>query len=264
MSLSYFPDTQTLTMQQEALKRVRDMQLRARQSVEQSNTFPEASFQQAIPMQPSGSPVQPQFQMPPSYQTPFQTQQFQQTGAPQQAPPGRLPQQNMPQQNMPLQSNMPQGFPQQNNMPQGGIQQGPQQQVTPQGNMRQGTQRQSSPAQPNNILAHLFGGSRQSGAQNQNSGGQRNASQSTNQSTSRPGAAGLLDMLRKQGLGDSVSGLGETLQSTISSVSEPISGLLDSFGIDGEKLVILLVMWAIFNEHKDNKMLLMALGYLLL
>jgi len=39
---------------------------------------------------------------------------------------------------------------------------------------------------------------------------------------------------------------------------------MESFGIDGEKLVILLVMWAIFNEHKDNKMLLMALGYLLL
>lgn len=73
-----------------------------------------------------------------------------------------------------------------------------------------------------------------------------------------------MDLLRRQGLGDSVSGLGETLQNTISSVSEPISGLLEGFGIDGEKLVILLVMWAIFNEHKDNKMLLMALGYLLL
>lgn len=269
MSLSYFPDTQTLTMQQEALKRVRDMQQRARQSVEQSNTFPEASFQQAVPMQPSGPPVQPQFQMPPSYQTPFQTQQFQQTGLPQQTPYGRPPQQNIPQQNMPLQGNAQQSFPQQNIPPQGGMQQSQpqqqaQQQATTQGNMRQGAQRQSSPAQPNNILAHLFGGGRQSGAQNQNSGGQRNPSQSTNQSASRPGAGGLLDMLRKQGLGDSVSGLGDTLQSTISSVSEPISGLLDSFGIDGEKLVILLVMWAIFNEHKDNKMLLMALGYLLL
>lgn len=244
MSLSYFPDTQTLTMQQEALKRVRDMQLRARQSVEQSNIFPDA------PVQQTGPPVQAPFQTQPPYQAPFQPQQqFQQPG-PQQAPFGRLPQQHMP-----PQGNMQQGAPQQHPPPQGNMQQGP---------PSQGQQRPSVFSQPNNILAHLFGGGRQAGTQNQNSGGQRGSHQGGNQNTSRPGGSGLLDMLRKQGLGDSVSGLGETLQNTISSVSEPISGILDSFGIDGEKLVILLVMWAIFNEHKDNKMLLMALGYLLL
>ncbi len=245
MSISYFPDTKTLTMQQEALKRVRDMQLRARQSVEQSNIFPDAPVRQTASPPPS-TPAQPQFQTQSSYQAPFQPQQqFQQTGA-QQAPLGRPPQQ-------PPQGNM--------------LQQGqgtPQQYSPPQSNMQQGQQRSSGLSQPNNILAHLFGGGRQTGAQNQSSGGQRGGSQSGNQNTSRPGGSGLLDMLRKQGLGDSVSGLGETLQNTISSVSEPISGILEGFGIDGEKLVILLVMWAIFNEHKDNKMLLMALGYLLL
>ncbi len=230
MSLSYFPDTQTLTMQQEALKRVRDMQLRARQSVEQSNTFPD--MPQPGLKQPLGPSVGAQFQAPPSYHAPFGSQQQFQPAVPQ--------------------NNTPQGVAQQNAPPQGdGVQQ-------QQKNMRQGGQRQSVPVQPNNILAHLFGGGRQPGTQNQG-GGPRVASQGT-----RPSGSGLLDLLRRQGLGDSFGGLGETLQSTISSVSEPLSGLLDSFGIDGEKLIILLVMWAIFNEHKDNKMLLMALGYLLL
>lgn len=58
--------------------------------------------------------------------------------------------------------------------------------------------------------------------------------------------------------------LGETLQSTITSASQPAAEILNSFGIDGEKLIILMIMWVIFNEHKDNKLLLMALGYLLL
>lgn len=234
MSPSYFPDTQTLTMQQEALRRVREMQLRARQSVEQSNAFPDAPHWQSAPTQSAGAPVQPQFQAQPTHQPSF-GQQFQQA-----APP---------------QGNMQQGFAPQN-MPQGA------QQAAAPNNMRSGVQRQS-PIQSNNILAHLFGGGRQTGPQNQ-SGGPRGPSQGGNQSAPRPGAPGLLDMLRKQGIGDSLGGLGETLQSTISSVSEPLSGLLDTFGIDGEKLVILLVMWVIFSEHKDNKTLLMALGYLLL
>lgn len=58
--------------------------------------------------------------------------------------------------------------------------------------------------------------------------------------------------------------LGDAVQNAISSASQPAAQLLDSFGIDGEKLIILMVMWAVFNEHKDNKLLLMALGYLLL
>lgn len=246
MIISQFPDSQTLTMQQEALKRVRDMQMRARQSVEQTNAFPEPYIQQPALSQPSGpssSQSQSQYQTQPA---PFGgQQQFQQ-----QAPYGRPPQSNIPPQN-----NMQQGTPQQN--------------IPPQSNMQQpGPQRQSGFSQPNNILSHLFGGGRQTGPQNQGNassmGGQRGNAQGMNQNAPRSGGSGLLDLLRRQGLGDSVSGLGETLQSTISSVSEPLSNLMESFGIDGEKLVILLVMWAIFNEHKDNKMLLMALGYLLL
>ena len=61
-----------------------------------------------------------------------------------------------------------------------------------------------------------------------------------------------------------MGGISESVQRTISSVSQPVADLLESFGIDGEKLIILLIMWAIFNEHQDNKLLLMALGYLLL
>lgn len=238
MILSNFPDSQTLTMQQEALKRVRDMQIRARQSVEQSNTFPETYGRQATLARGTAPTLQPQqFQSQPSSQA--------QPPYPPASPfiPQPPFQQRPPQQNMPPQGNAPHPPPQQNMPP-------------------QGQQRQSGFSQPNNILSHLFGGGRQSGPQNQ--GGQRGNAPGTNQSATRTGGSGLLDLLRRQGLGDSVSGLGETLQNTISSVSEPISGLLDSFGIDGEKLIILLVMWAIFNEHKDNKMLLMALGYLLL
>lgn len=58
--------------------------------------------------------------------------------------------------------------------------------------------------------------------------------------------------------------LGETVQNAISSASQPAAELLESFGIDGEKLIIMMIMWAVFNEHKDNRLLLMALGYLLL
>ncbi|MEG2174417.1 MAG: hypothetical protein RR135_02895 [Oscillospiraceae bacterium] len=74
---------------------------------------------------------------------------------------------------------------------------------------------------------------------------------------------GLLDLLHGKGLTDSLGGLGETLHTTLSSVSEPLSKLMDTFDIDGEKLIILMVMWIVFNE-KGDKTLLMALGYLLL
>lgn len=257
MIISQFPDSQTLTMQQEALKRVRDMQMRARQSVDQTNASPEPFTHPPAFSQPSGPPAQPQ----PQQQYQVQSTPF---GAQQQSPFGRPPQQNMPPQN-----SIQQGSPQQNMPPQNNMQQGPpQQNRPPQSSMQSGAQRQSGFSQPNNILSHLFGGGRQSGLQNQGTGpspgGQRGNAQGMNQNMPRSGGSGLLDLLRKQGLGDSVSGLGETLQNTISSVSEPLSNLMESFGIDGEKLVILLVMWAIFNEHKDNKMLLMALGYLLL
>ncbi len=85
--------------------------------------------------------------------------------------------------------------------------------------------------------------------------------------SNRPGQAvpdGIADLLKRQGMGERISGLGETVQNTVSSVSRPLAELLESFGIDGEKLIILMVMWAVFNQNKDNKALLMALGYILL
>lgn len=60
-----------------------------------------------------------------------------------------------------------------------------------------------------------------------------------------------------------VSQLGELLKTTITSISAPAGKLLDDFNIDGEKLVIMIVMWVIFSEKGDNTLLL-ALGYLLL
>lgn len=75
---------------------------------------------------------------------------------------------------------------------------------------------------------------------------------------------GITELLKNRGIGGDIGAVGETVQKTIASVSSPIADLLDDFGIDGEKLIILLVMWAVFNDKKDNKTLLMALGYLLL
>lgn len=176
-----FPDSQTLGLQREALRRVREMQQRAQQSVEQSNS-------QSADAQSSFSAnafTSPQNQFNPSPPPPRQST----------------------------------------------------------GTAQHNTQR------PNNILTQLFGGmNRQGGARGK----------------SPPQRGGIMDILSRQGLGDSIGGLGETIQSTISSVSQPVADLLDGFGIDGEKLVIMLIMWAVFNEHQDNKTLLLALGYLLL
>ena len=236
MSITNFPDSQTLSMQREALRRVREMQQRARLSVEEANASSTNSWTSAGFAQPLANEAVPQRSTPqPSYQQ--LPNQMSQTPQPVQAPP---------------------------NSPSPG-QQPPQADVPPaQFNPPQNRQQRQNNSQPNNILSHLFGGGRP--PVNQGSqGGNRGPQLAPNVGQPRAqGGSGLLDLLRRQGLGDSVSGLGETLQSTISSVSEPLSNLLGSFGIDGEKLIILLVMWAIFNEHKENKTLLLALGYLLL
>lgn len=138
-----------------------------------------------------------------------------------------------------------------------------------------GRGRPSQNSGPQNILAQLFGGGQQNrpphnrspqgqspgqaAAPGPNPGGGRQG----NTTGGRLSPGGLFDLLKGKGLGDSVSGLGDTLHSTIASVSEPVAKLLDAFDIDGEKLIILLVMWIIFNERGD-KTLLLALGYLLL
>lgn len=250
MSITNFPDSQTLTLQQEALRRVREMQQRARQSVEQVNAYNEFSgwnsseytpppqntaFPRAV-QQPGQTQPQTAHQMPPQGQSQQPNVQTSQNAAPSFQFPNQQSAANPPQ------------YAQQQN------------------------RQQHNMSQPNNILAHLFGGGRPpinqgSGSPNNSSGNNNTNNRGPNQgpNANQPrSSGGLLDLLRRQGVGESFSGLGETLQGTISSVSEPLSNLLDSFGIDGEKLIILLVMWAIFNEHKENKTLLLALGYLLL
>lgn len=202
--LQSFPDGPTLSLQKEALRRVREMQQKAQQSIEQTNAFAamnrptaqeSASFspqRQGQPFVPNGGAAQQtasfsQQPPPPQQNIPRQSAGAQQNNA---QPFGAQPQQRPP--------NRAQGNPQQNTAPQGGI------------------------------------------------------------------PRGIMDLLSRQGLGGSLGGISESVQSTISSVSQPVADLLESFGIDGEKLIILLIMWAIFNEHQDNKLLLMALGYLLL
>jgi len=59
------------------------------------------------------------------------------------------------------------------------------------------------------------------------------------------------------------SGIGDSLQKVIGSASSPALKLLDSFGIGGEELLILMIMYMVFKEHGDTSLLL-ALGYLLL
>ncbi|MBQ2750994.1 MAG: hypothetical protein IJF25_00305 [Oscillospiraceae bacterium] len=102
---------------------------------------------------------------------------------------------------------------------------------------------------PNNLLSQLLGGA---------------AAQNRQNRRPQPPPKGIADLLKRQGMGESLGSMGQSLQSTVSSVSQPIADILDSFGIDGEKLIILMVMWAVFNEQKDNKTLLLALGYLLI
>ena len=107
----------------------------------------------------------------------------------------------------------------------------------------------ANPMPPNNLLSQLLGGASVPNRQNRRP---------------QPPPKGIADLLKRQGMGESLGSMGQSLQSTVSSVSQPIADILDSFGIDGEKLIILMVMWAVFNEQKDNKTLLLALGYLLI
>jgi hypothetical protein len=61
------------------------------------------------------------------------------------------------------------------------------------------------------------------------------------------------------GLGGNLS---TTITDAISSVSSPLNKLLETLGLDGERLIILMLMLVIFNERGD-KTLLLALAYLL-
>lgn len=57
--------------------------------------------------------------------------------------------------------------------------------------------------------------------------------------------------------------IGGSVQDALASVSGPVTRALEALHIDNERLVILVIMLLVLNEHGD-KTLLLALGYLLL
>lgn len=220
-------DAGLLSLQQEALQRVRQMQQRARLAVEgrTGENTPPPSAQAApapAPFSPRGASSQPPGAAPAP--APFSPR-----GA---APPN---------------PSMPGGDAQRS---------GPQQSFRPPNPPPFAGQRPQRSSGAENILSQLFGGARQQSRRQAPGGPPAPGKQS--------GANGLLDLIRGGLGGGEAAGLGDSLRGSIASASKPLSDLLDAFSIDGEKLLILLVMWVIFNERSDNKTLLLALGYLLL
>ena len=228
-------DAGLLSLQQEALQRVRQMQQRARFAVEGG---------------PGGNTP------PPSAQAAPASASFSQQGESSQ-PPGAAPASaSFSQQG---ESSRPPGAaPPNPSMPGGDAQRsGPRQGFRPPGPPPPAGQKPQRPSGAENILSQLFGG----GARQQSRG---QAPGSPPAPGKQSGANGLLDLSRGGLGGGEAAGLGDSLRGSIASASKPLSDLLDAFSIDGEKLLILLVMWVIFNELSDNKTLLLALGYLLL
>lgn len=228
-------DAGLLSLQQEALQRVRQMQQRARLAVEgrTGENTPPPSAQAA----PASAP-------------------FSQQGGPSQTPGAAPASASFSQ---PGESSRPPGAaPPNPSMPGGDAQRsGPRQGFRPPGPPPPAGQKPQRPSGAENILSQLFGG----GARQQSRG---QAPGSPPAPGKQSGANGLLDLIRGGLGGGEAAGLGDSLRGSIASASKPLSDLLDAFSIDGEKLLILLVMWVIFNERSDNKTLLLALGYLLL
>lgn len=76
------------------------------------------------------------------------------------------------------------------------------------------------------------------------------------------GALGSLLSFLGGGKDGAAGGLGEGVASALSAVSTPAQKVLDALGLDGERLIILMVLLVLLNEKAD-KTLLLALGYLL-
>lgn len=253
-----------LTMQQDALRRVREMQARARASVSATNAaraaaaanpaaeVQPAAVESAVPLSeqnqnrmqgrfPAGRSHQPQGESRPSA-TPF---------------PGMAGRQRSP---GPAQNGMmiphPQGRPlpalPAGRNPDGGNAAAPEMGggVLPHQPLQR--MRVQNPIQS---LSSLFGGT----GRRLRPGGQKPLSQPGDAMKS---ISSILKGLGGKEGGGSLGSLGDSLTSTLSSVAEPVSKLLDAFDIDGEKLIILMIMFIIFNERGD-KTLLLALGYLL-
>ena len=55
----------------------------------------------------------------------------------------------------------------------------------------------------------------------------------------------------------------ESIKAQVNEAASPFKNLMEKMGLDSEKLIIIMIMWMLFNE-KEDKTLLLALGYLLL
>ena len=55
----------------------------------------------------------------------------------------------------------------------------------------------------------------------------------------------------------------DNIKEQINNASGPLKDIMERLGLDSEKLIIIMIMWMLFNE-KEDKTLLLALGYLLL
>ncbi len=86
----------------------------------------------------------------------------------------------------------------------------------------------------------------------------RNSQNSFNSSTGKGGIVSLLENFTKGN-----NGALNFLKGQLGEITGPLKGIMDYMDLDSEKLIIIMVMWMLFNEKAD-KTLLLALGYLLL
>ncbi|MEG2143873.1 MAG: hypothetical protein RRY40_00950 [Oscillospiraceae bacterium] len=105
-------------------------------------------------------------------------------------------------------------------------------------------------------------------SQNQNQSYNQNQSQGRAQNPPTTGSStisGILNSIlpNRSGRGESKGEAQGSLKERLGKISQPLASLMEAYDIDSEKLIILMVMWVLFNEKAD-KTLLLALGYLLL
>ena len=91
-----------------------------------------------------------------------------------------------------------------------------------------------------------------------NYGNYKSGNNTFNSSNNRGGISSLLENFTK-GNGNTLN----FLKGQVGEITGPLKGIMDYLDLDSEKLIIIMVMWMLFNEKAD-KTLLLALGYLLL
>lgn len=111
----------------------------------------------------------------------------------------------------------------------------------------------------NNNFSNFQNGYNTSGYGQYNNGGNyQGRNNSFDTSNNRRGLSSFLENF--------TNGNGNTLnflKGQIGEITGPLKGIMDYLDLDSEKLIIIMVMWMLFNEKAD-KTLLLALGYLLL